>query len=79
VYKRQVNIKSCAYNNITGYLDGWDGTSMATPHTAGVVALMLQKNPELTPLEIDSILETTAIDLGSAGKDNDFGAGRIDA
>ena len=74
-----VNIKSCAYNNITGYLDGWNGTSMATPHTAGVVALMLQKNPELTPLEIDSILETTAIDLGSAGKDNDFGAGRIDA
>ncbi|MEE8597015.1 MAG: S8 family serine peptidase [bacterium] len=74
-----VNIKSCAYNNNTGYLDGWNGTSMATPHTAGVVALMLQKNSDLTPLEIDSILETTAIDLGTAGKDNDFGAGRIDA
>jgi subtilisin family serine protease len=74
-----VNIKSCAYDNNTGYYDGWNGTSMATPHTAGVVALMLQKNPQLTPLEIDSILETTAIDLGTAGKDNDFGAGRIDA
>jgi hypothetical protein len=74
-----VNIKSCAYNNNSGYLDGWDGTSMATPHTAGVVALMLDKNPDLTPLEIDSILETTAIDLGPSGKDNDFGAGRIDA
>lgn len=74
-----VNIKSCAYNNNAGYLDGWNGTSMATPHTAGVVALMLQKNPGLTPIEIDSILETTAIDLGSAGKDNNFGAGRIDA
>ena len=74
-----VNIKSCAYNNNTGYLDGWNGTSMATPHTAGLVALMLHKNPDLTPLEIDSLLETTAIDLGPSGKDNDFGAGRIDA
>ena len=74
-----VNIKSCAYNNNTGYLDGWNGTSMATPHTAGTVALMLQKNPTLTRAEIDSILEVTAVDLGSTGKDNDFGAGRIDA
>lgn len=74
-----VNIKSCAYNNNTGYFDGWNGTSMATPHTAGVVALMLQKNHSLTMVQIDSILETTAIDLGAAGKDNDFGAGRVDA
>ncbi len=74
-----VNIKSCAYNNNTGYLDGWNGTSMATPHTAGTVALMLQKNPYLTRAEIDSILEMTAVDLGNPGKDNDFGAGRIDA
>ncbi|MGB9719866.1 MAG: S8 family serine peptidase [bacterium] len=74
-----VNIKSCAYNNNNGYLDGWNGTSMATPHTAGTVALMLQKNPYLTRAEIDSILQMTAVDLGTAGKDNDFGAGRIDA
>jgi len=74
-----VNIKSCAYNDNTGYVDGWNGTSMATPHTAGVAALMLEKNYLLTPIEIDSILQTTAIDLGPAGKDNDFGAGRIDA
>ncbi|MEO0184975.1 MAG: S8 family serine peptidase [candidate division WOR-3 bacterium] len=74
-----VNIKSCAYNNNNGYADGWSGTSMATPHTAGTVALMLQKNPYLTRAEIDSILQMTAVDLGTAGKDNDFGAGRIDA
>lgn len=74
-----VYIKSCAYNNNNGYLDGWNGTSMATPHTAGTVALMLQKNPYLTRAEIDSILEMTAVDLGNPGKDNDFGAGRIDA
>jgi subtilisin family serine protease len=74
-----VNIKSCDYQNITGYLSGWDGTSMATPHAAGVVALMLSKNLDLFPVEIDSILQTSAIDLGLTGKDNDYGSGRIDA
>jgi subtilisin family serine protease len=74
-----VYVKSCDYANINGYADGWSGTSMATPHTAGTVALMLQKNSYLTPAIIDSILETTAVDLGVAGKDSIFGSGRIDA
>ncbi|MEO0093267.1 MAG: S8 family serine peptidase, partial [candidate division WOR-3 bacterium] len=73
-----VAVISCDYNSNNGYVP-MDGTSMATPHTAGIVALMLQKNPELLPWQIDSILEVTAVDLGPAGKDNDFGAGRIDA
>jgi subtilisin family serine protease len=71
-----VNIKSCSY---TGGYTLMDGTSMATPHVAGAVCLMLSKNPELSPAVVDSILEITAVDLGPAGKDNDFGAGRIDA
>ncbi len=73
-----VDVKSCRHNSNTGYTE-MDGTSMATPHTAGVVALMLQKNPNLSPATVDSILEVTAFDLGPAGKDCDFGAGRIDA
>jgi subtilisin family serine protease len=73
-----VDIKSCSYTNTSGYAF-MSGTSMATPHTAGVVALMLSRKPDLTPEAIDSILEWTAVDLGPAGKDNDFGAGRIDA
>ncbi len=59
--------------------DSWSGTSMACPHAAGVAALMLEKNPSLSPAGIDSLLQQTALDLGVAGKDNDFGAGRIDA
>jgi hypothetical protein len=40
---------------------------------------MLSKNPNLSPAVVDSILEVTAVDLGTTGKDCDFGAGRIDA
>jgi serine protease AprX len=59
--------------------DTWNGTSMACPHAAGVAALMLQKNPSLSPAGIDSLMELNAIDLGTVGKDNSFGAGRLDA
>lgn len=55
------------------------GTSMATPITAGLVALMLQLRPDLTAAEVQSLLERSAVDLGAAGKDPVFGAGRIDA
>jgi serine protease AprX len=71
-----VDVKSCSY---TGGYALMSGTSMATPHTAGTVCLMLSKNPNLSPATVDSILELTAVDLGPGGKDNDFGAGRIDA
>jgi len=57
----------------------WNGTSMACPHAAGVAALMLEKNPSLSPAGVDSLLEITALDLGIGGKDNTFGAGLINA
>ena len=74
-----VNITSLDYQNNTGYLSGWDGTSMATPHVSGTVALMLSKYGGLLPREIDSLLEVTAVELGISGKDSAYGAGRIDA
>jgi len=72
-------ITSLDYSTNNGYVSGWTGTSMACPHVAGVVALMLQKNPDLPIAMIDSILETTAYDLGTSGKDNYYGSGMLDA
>ena len=72
-----VNIKSLDYNSSNGYCLK-SGTSMATPCVAGTIALMLSKNPELTPAQIDEILERTAVKL-TEHKSNDFGSGRINA
>jgi hypothetical protein len=72
-----VSVWSTYYSNDQSYTT-MSGTSMATPTAAGCVSLMLSKNPMLTPRKIDSILELhSVVDLGTAGKDNTFGAGRI--
>ncbi len=44
------------------------GTSMAAPHVTGIVALMAQKNPGLTPMEVESILEGAAIYLAPGSR-----------
>jgi len=72
-----VDILSCNYADPDGYTT-MSGTSMATPHLAGCMSLMLSANPNLTNAQMDSLLEVTSIDLGTAGKDNYYGAGRVD-
>ena len=72
-----VNIKSLDFNTTNGYCLK-SGTSMATPCVTGTIALMLSKDHELTPAQIDEILERTAVPL-SSHKSNDFGSGCIDA
>ncbi len=72
-----VGIKSLDYENTSGYTN-MDGTSQATPCVAGIVALMLQKNPDLTPAEICRILEETSVKL-TPTKSNVTGVGRVDA
>ncbi len=70
------SIKSCSHENNYSYITS-GGTSAAAPFVAGAIALLLSQNPTLTPEQIDYILENTARDLGSPGKDNAYGAGRI--
>lgn len=52
------------------------GTSQATPHVAGVVALMLSINKKLTPEEVKTILQNTAFGTAQV---NSYGAGCVDA
>ncbi len=58
----------------SGY-ESWDGTSMATPHVAGVAALVWSHYPTCTNEEIRQALRNTAQDLGAPGKDNAYGYG----
>ncbi|MBL8287947.1 MAG: S8 family serine peptidase [Rubrivivax sp.] len=60
---------------------GKQGTSMAAPHVAGVIALMRFVNPALTVTQIDNLLAAGSLtdDLGAAGRDNTFGFGLVNA
>ena len=55
------------------------GTSIAAAHVSGLVALLLERNPRLTPDAIAAILMRTAKHLGPKDRDDEFGAGLIDA
>ncbi|QDH69976.1 S8 family serine peptidase [Marilutibacter alkalisoli] len=57
----------------------YDGTSMATPHVAGVAALVWSANPTWTNQEVREALAVTAEDLGTAGRDNSYGWGLVQA
>lgn len=62
-----------------GY-DSYNGTSMATPHVAGVAALVWSQAPSgTTAADIRNALAATAEDLGSAGRDNSYGYGLVRA
>jgi serine protease AprX len=54
------------------------GTSMATPHVAGVVALLFEANPSLTQLEVKDILSSSA-DPMPGRSSFEVGAGHVDA
>lgn len=57
---------------------GESGTSMASPMVAGLAALILDADPNLTPAQVRQIIRDGAIDLGPAGFDRAYGWGRID-
>ncbi len=63
-----------------GYADrSFSGTSMATPHVAGVAALALAAGRATTALGLSRLLTRTARDLGPAGRDAAYGAGLVQA
>ncbi|MES2195671.1 MAG: S8 family serine peptidase [Pseudomonadota bacterium] len=55
------------------------GTSFSAAYISGLAALMLERNPALKPGELRAVLMRTARDLGSPGRDDQFGAGEADA
>ena len=63
--------------DVFGYI-GYIGTSMAAPHVAGVAAMLMQQGVT-DPAVIEEVLEKTAVDLGTPGRDNTFGFGLVDA
>lgn len=71
-----VNIFSTLWNNSYTYLSG---TSMATPHVAGVAALVLSLHPEYTNVQVEIALKAGCVDLGTPGWDPYYGYGRVDA
>jgi subtilisin family serine protease len=80
-----VGIRSSVPGN--SYQSGWSGTSMATPHVAGAVALLLSAHPDLKgqvdlveQILNDSAVPVSSMSCGSTGVPNNlFGHGRLDA
>jgi serine protease len=56
----------------------FEGTSMAAPHVAGVAALLYQQGIK-SPIAIEAALKRFAKDLGQTGRDDEYGAGLVDA
>ncbi len=82
-----VNVYSTYWTNRGSTYNTLSGTSMASPHVAGVAALLLtvptkcdqDLNGKCSPAEVQQRLEATADDLGAAGKDNLYGSGLVNA
>ncbi len=65
-------LRGGGYGNVSG-------TSFSSPIVAATAALMISANNNLSPVDIEQILKSTAADLGTADYDDYYGAGRIDA
>ena len=66
-------------STVPGGYEAWDGTSMAAPVATGIAAMVKAEDPNLSPSQIEDILDSTAKDIMSKGKDKQSGYGLIDA
>ncbi len=71
------SVSSATYGAFASCPSGFAGTSASSPEVAGAAALVKQFHPAFGPNEIQSFLESNALDLGAAGKDNLTGAGQL--
>ncbi len=79
-----VSIVSCVLTGLGTPALGGDyeylsGTSMSSPHVAGLAALIWSANTSLSNEQVARLIESTAVDLGLPGQDTFYGYGRIDA
>lgn len=64
-------------SDLNGKYSYKSGTSMAAPHVVGIIALMLEANPNLSAEDVRAILRNSTLDLGQSGYDYAYGWGRI--
>jgi hypothetical protein len=73
-----VDLLSTGIGDPSGY-ERMSGTSMSTPHVAGVAALVWSARPGLTVDQLEAVLRGSATDLGAAGRDDLYGDGLVNA
>ncbi|HEU4773886.1 MAG TPA: S8 family serine peptidase [Lysobacter sp.] len=70
------SVSTIAESNTSGYAY-LDGTSMATPHVSGAAAVIWSAHPSATNQQVRDAMNSTALDLGAAGRDNYYGNGLV--
>ena len=71
------NVSTATYGPRSG-ASSFNGTTPACSHVAGAAALVWSAHPDWTNAQVRAFLESRAVDMGPAGKDNDTGYGRLD-
>lgn len=76
----EVDFAAPGENILSTYINGYklmQGSSQATPHVSGILALLKERYPEATNEELYEILKDSSIDLGTIGKDPYYGHGLV--